>query len=539
MRLARFHFWFLVFAAYLLPFAGRAQDDSWQSGLKAGWKALATDNDTLAIRCFSEARQRAWKAKDPEGEAEALLQLGIASYGSSLSQGIEFAMAASKKFQQLEPLNQATSEYGQARCLQLLATIAGRQGNFEKTIRLGKEALPLFPVKDQSSYRGLIFTSMGMAFRQVKEADSSAKYFSLALNAHLRNKDSLYLPTAYQNSALLEEDNSHFVEARLFLEKSIGIAQKTGNRQALVAGLCALAHLQWKSFQDFSQAEDMYREALSLALTLTDATFLLKTYAGLADMEKTRGRFKEALEWTEKEKQGKDKQNQMEQEHIRQNLMIQFEVARKDRKLEMLEKENDIHRLTSSLLWGSVLVLILVAGGIILFLRRLRQRDRILLKTKEELMSVLEEQKITKEKQLQAELELKESKISALGIQMKQKQELMGEVRSRLEKDAVRDPVLSRLLQNGLVKDKEWDDFNTWFEETNVHFYNRLKTLCPGISANDLRICALIKLNFSIKEMAGVLHISPDSVKTARYRLRKKLEIPPEENLSDFILGLG
>jgi DNA-binding CsgD family transcriptional regulator len=217
--------------------------------------------------------------------------------------------------------------------------------------------------------------------------------------------------------------------------------------------------------------------------------------------------------------------------------MVQFEVARKDRKLEMLEKENDIHRLTSSLLWGSVLVLVLVAGAVILFLRRLRLRDKILLATKEELMKALEEQKILKERQLQAELELKESKISALGIQMKQK--LMGEVRSRLEKDTVRDPVLSRLLQKGLVKDKEWDDFNTWFEETNVHFYSRLKTMYPGISANDLRICALIKLNFSIKEMAGVLHISPDSVKTARYRLRKKLGMPNEENLSDFILGLG
>jgi DNA-binding CsgD family transcriptional regulator len=36
--------------------------------------------------------------------------------------------------------------------------------------------------------------------------------------------------------------------------------------------------------------------------------------------------------------------------------------------------------------------------------------------------------------------------------------------------------------------------------------------------------------------MASILNISPDSVKTARYQLRKKLQFASEENLTDFIL---
>jgi DNA-binding CsgD family transcriptional regulator len=72
----------------------------------------------------------------------------------------------------------------------------------------------------------------------------------------------------------------------------------------------------------------------------------------------------------------------------------------------------------------------------------------------------------------------------------------------------------------------------------NKHFYTRLKQNYPEISANDLKICALIKLNLSIKEMAAILNISPDSVKTARHRLRKKLQLSTEENLTDFILTI-
>jgi len=47
--------------------------------------------------------------------------------------------------------------------------------------------------------------------------------------------------------------------------------------------------------------------------------------------------------------------------------------------------------------------------------------------------------------------------------------------------------------------------------------------------------CALISLNLSMKEMAELMGISPESVKMARHRLRKKLNLATEENLSDFV----
>lgn len=77
------------------------------------------------------------------------------------------------------------------------------------------------------------------------------------------------------------------------------------------------------------------------------------------------------------------------------------------------------------------------------------------------------------------------------------------------------------------------------FESINKNFYAKIKAAFPEVSANDLKICALIKLNLSIKEMAGILNISPDSVKTARYRLRKKLQLVTEENLAEFIKNIG
>ena len=141
---------------------------------------------------------------------------------------------------------------------------------------------------------------------------------------------------------------------------------------------------------------------------------------------------------------------------------------------------------------------------------------------------------------MQNEIEFKEAQLSALTVQMLQKHELMQELREKLDADQTisKDSPLTRLVNKGQNQEKEWADFNVQFESINKNFYSRIRLAYPDISPNDLKICALIKLNLSIKEMAGVLNISPDSVKTARYRLRKKLQLNSEDNLTEFILKL-
>ena len=163
-----------------------------------------------------------------------------------------------------------------------------------------------------------------------------------------------------------------------------------------------------------------------------------------------------------------------------------------------------------------------------------------MLQTKDELMKLTEEQKRLKEQQLQNEIEFKESQLSALALQMLQKNELLQELKEKIDDDRSnsKDTGIGKIISKGQSQEKEWNDFNRYFESINKNFYTRLKQAYPDISPNDLKICALIKLNMSIKEMAGILNISPDSVKTARYRLRKKLQMNTEDNLTDFILSL-
>ncbi|MGC9345044.1 MAG: helix-turn-helix transcriptional regulator, partial [Bacteroidales bacterium] len=92
--------------------------------------------------------------------------------------------------------------------------------------------------------------------------------------------------------------------------------------------------------------------------------------------------------------------------------------------------------------------------------------------------------------------------------------------------------------------DKEIDDknqnkiFKTYFEEVHEEFFKRLKEKHPNLTPRDLNLCAYIKMNLSNKEIASLLNISTRGVEISRYRLRKKLDLLRDINLSIYLSNI-
>ncbi len=68
-------------------------------------------------------------------------------------------------------------------------------------------------------------------------------------------------------------------------------------------------------------------------------------------------------------------------------------------------------------------------------------------------------------------------------------------------------------------------------ESANGHFRQKLRQQYPGLTAYDIRLCTYLKAHLSTKEIAVLLNITPDSVKKAKHRLRKKMAISPDERI--------
>lgn len=90
---------------------------------------------------------------------------------------------------------------------------------------------------------------------------------------------------------------------------------------------------------------------------------------------------------------------------------------------------------------------------------------------------------------------------------------------------------------NTMVEGKDdWKVFEANFKEVNQDFFQNLLKLYPDLSTKDLKLCAYLKMNLSTKEIAPLMAISGRGVEIHRYRLRKKLDLKTNKNLSKYLI---
>ncbi len=77
--------------------------------------------------------------------------------------------------------------------------------------------------------------------------------------------------------------------------------------------------------------------------------------------------------------------------------------------------------------------------------------------------------------------------------------------------------------------------FEIQMDELHQELFKKLRKRHADLSANDLRLCAYIKIGLNSKEIADLLNIQPSSTYISRSRLRKKLSLKPEEDLYEYL----
>jgi DNA-binding CsgD family transcriptional regulator len=94
---------------------------------------------------------------------------------------------------------------------------------------------------------------------------------------------------------------------------------------------------------------------------------------------------------------------------------------------------------------------------------------------------------------------------------------------------------LKELVQHGLQSGKYWDNFLKHFDIANQQFFKRLNEKHPDLTINEEKHCAFLKIKLTNKEVASILGVAPDTVKKARQRLKKKLELALDDSLKSYI----
>jgi DNA-binding CsgD family transcriptional regulator/tetratricopeptide (TPR) repeat protein len=87
--------------------------------------------------------------------------------------------------------------------------------------------------------------------------------------------------------------------------------------------------------------------------------------------------------------------------------------------------------------------------------------------------------------------------------------------------------------------DKFLDEFEIRFTGVYEEFYNKILGIAPDLTPNELKVCGLIRLNISSKEIAILTNRTPGTIENTRMSIRKKLNLSNQDNLQQFFMNLS
>ena len=146
---------------------------------------------------------------------------------------------------------------------------------------------------------------------------------------------------------------------------------------------------------------------------------------------------------------------------------------------------------------------------------------------------------------LEAEIQHKNTELASTAMHLVQKGEILGKVKEQMlklkkhsegAKDADELKKILRTLSEEDKMDQQWEQFSVHFDNVHSDFLSVIKAKYPSLSANELKTCAYLRMNLTTKEIAQLMNISVRGVEISRYRLRKKLGLPTEVSLLDFMM---
>lgn len=204
--------------------------------------------------------------------------------------------------------------------------------------------------------------------------------------------------------------------------------------------------------------------------------------------------------------------------------------------------------------WMLLLYLVLIGSILLVYYRWNKMRYAQKLKLQEE---ELKHQKKILEIELKAENELnsqeyekhilelelqsKSSEVTGKSLSIAKQSEMIESIQGILDREIDLNKVKSEInktIKINAVNKHEWETFETNLNQIHNEFIIKLTKKYTELTPKDIKLCVYLKMNLSSKEIAPMMNISYRGVELHRYRLRKKLQLVQDDNLSRFLLSL-
>ena len=492
-------------------------------------RALMKKNPDEAFLQVKRLLKEAQKKGDEFGAAVCYEQIGELFYDqAAYSQALDHYYKADNLFRKGNHLDELAEN------LNRIGETYYYNRQYDIALKSFQESLRMYSA--QKNKRGMAnsYGFIGQTYEKTKHYKQAFEFQQLALREFKNLKDQTGIAKIYENLGSIYEDKLQLDSALKYFTLSFDLNKGRGDKMSQIEIINNIGDVYRKTGQ-YPTSLIYTRDAAKLAKDLNEPYQLASAYRDLSKTFDLMSKHDSAYYYSEAGREifltifSEDNKKQL--------LLLQtlFEIEQKDNAIVQFENDRKTNRL---IVVGAVLIIILLAslGASII------SRQRLKIKNEQQ----LNEQNNKLYEAQKKDLELKSKELTTHTLHLIQKNQLLEELKSKLNamvKDDKRDQrkelkQLISLINFSSNLDKNWDDFRIIFESVYEHFFDSLKKHADNLTAADFRLVALLKMNLSSADISTLLGISQDSLRISRYRLRKKLRLEEGEKLSTFIQNL-
>lgn len=501
---------------------------------------FGADSTAYAMELALQARKLALSVGNKRQEGYALLNLANAYlYNDIYDKSLQYNLEA------LDLLTQSGSSEDRARALTSLGWLYYDVGDYKTSFTYHSKALQIVEKSRDTLTWATALNAVGLTYYEDGEFQKSLPYYreSLALGKAIHNLERMTASTNNLGDAELALGNKEV--ALDWLQQSLQYANLLNDplRQAEVLNSLSNTYLQLYQYKESETALISAQQKLTLSSSNSRKEFELRNAFIAANLYEALQNEKRALFYLRKYQTIYDQILSDAKKTSLAQKRILLEAQKSESEIKLLQEEKELRVSQRNAIAMGIIILSILGFFAYSRERKLRIKEQQLAEANEALTQS-ELHKVSLEREaLNAKLEFKNTELTNLALSVSQRNELL---RSFLEElETIRSQTtaeLSSQLARTIRRfndnhdiNKASEDFHLNVESEYKDFFFNLHQKFPDLTDNERRLCAQVRLNLSIKDIASINNISVKSVEMARYRLRKKLNISHDANLSDFL----
>ncbi len=489
-----------------------------------------TGNYRDAAECYNLALVTARKGRLRDEEATCYNNLG----NVFRRQG-DFARAMESYQKAITIFRERKDEEAVSDCLNNIGNLYLDNGDPFRALDYFRQSLKIIEPKNDE-YRLIIrYKNLATAYSDLRDYDNAAQYLNDAIKLAEKSGDRSFIASCNMLYGKLHMAKKDYSIANAYYRKSVGLYGEIGAKQEQSEALVELAGSLLAS-GNTKEAIGNAREAERLAMLTGSLKGRLDADLCLAHCYEKAGDARQAYAYLSQATTLKDSIYSAEKNRTIEEIEAGFVRSELKKENAALTQNSQLQkqalRTKNLILLLLMISLVLSAALIWLIYRRQKEAKRETGRVKQ-----LSEEKIDK---LNEDLTAKERELTSKTIFIQQKNQLLEKLIGELER--LKTPEVSadgiRQLQVRLKQElspNAWKEFEVQFNEVHPGFQGRMLEMYPGLTPAERRLCVFIRLGMNTREISSLSGQSIKSIEVARTRIRKKLGVPHESNLTNHI----